>query len=74
MGSREVKGVDLNLFEANISVSDCKAAWVCPTETRPSACLRTVSGLEKGAILLGYVDIRNASVSFCAKKHTTSRA
>lgn len=51
MGSSDVSGVDLNRFEENISVNDCSAACVWPTETSPSACFSTVSGLEKGAIL-----------------------
>jgi len=42
--------VDLNLLDRNISVKDWRAAWVWPTETRPSACLRIVSGFENGAI------------------------
>ena len=33
-----------------MSVSDCSAAWFWPTETRPSACFKTVSGFENGAI------------------------
>ena len=51
MGSNEASGVDRKRFEENISVSDCRAACVCPTETRPSACFRTASGFENGAIL-----------------------
>jgi hypothetical protein len=38
MGSCKVNGVDLNFFEENISVNDCRAACVYPTEMRPSAC------------------------------------
>jgi len=51
IGSSDVKGVDRNRFEENISVRDWRAAWVWPTEMRPSACLRTVSGFENGAIV-----------------------
>ena len=54
MGSRETRGVDLNLLDRNISVKDWRAACVWPTETRPSACLRIVSGFEKGAIFEGW--------------------
>lgn len=51
MGSSEAKGVVRKRFDENISVNDCSAACVCPTETRPSACFRIVSGFVMGAIL-----------------------
>src|SRR6266403_696573 len=50
MGSSEAKGVVRKRFDENISVNDCRAACVCPTETRPSACFRMVSGFVMGAI------------------------
>lgn len=53
MGSREVRGVERNRLEENISVRDWRAAWVWPTEIRPSACFRTVSGFVMGA-MMGY--------------------
>ena len=52
IGSSEASGVDRNFFDENMSVSDCKAAWFWPTDTRPSACFKTVSGFENGAIIV----------------------
>jgi len=51
IGSRELSGVDLKRFEEKVSVSNCKAACDCPTETSPSAWRNTVSGLENGAMI-----------------------
>jgi len=51
IGSRELSGVDLKRFKEKVSVSNCKAACDCPTETSPSAWRNTVSGLENGAMI-----------------------
>lgn len=67
MGSRDATGVERNRFELNISFSDCNAACVCPTEISPSACRKTVSGFEKGAI----VDVSLAE--FIVKAHGGER-
>ena len=52
IGSRAVRGVDLNRFKVNISVRDCRAACVCPTEKSPSACFKTASGFVNGAMII----------------------
>jgi hypothetical protein len=51
IGSRAARGVERKRFEVNISVRDCSAACVCPTETSPSACFRTASGFVNGAMM-----------------------
>jgi hypothetical protein len=57
MGSSEARGVVRKRFDENISVNDCSAACVCPTETRPSACFRMVSGFVIGAIFAGFYTV-----------------
>lgn len=62
MGSSDARGAERNRFEENISVKDCRAACICPTDTRPSACLRIASGLEYGAMMFSFF-YQNLSIS-----------
>jgi hypothetical protein len=64
IGSSEAKGVVLKRFDENISVNDWRAAWDCPTETRPSACLRIVSGFVIGAMIKILVRVVNVPETF----------
>jgi hypothetical protein len=68
MSSNEASGVDQERSEENISVSDCRAACVCPTETRPSACFRTASVFEDGAILYSCDEVFFFSFGCCVDR------